>query len=75
MRLLSSAASLSRLLAGQRLPTATEQLRQVSTSIIMSQQEEKIASNEPSISPDAKDMNYCTAVNDALYKIMATDPK
>ncbi|KAG7671708.1 hypothetical protein Ndes2526B_g07403 [Nannochloris sp. 'desiccata'] len=75
MRLLSSAASLSRLLAGQHLPKATEQLRQVTTSTTTLQQEAANVSNEPSISPNFKDMNYCTAVNDALYKIMATDSK
>lgn len=74
MRLLSS-ASLSRLLAGQRLPTAVEQLRQVTTSITTFQLEENVVAAKPLESPDAKDMNYCTAVNDALFKIMATDSK
>jgi hypothetical protein len=75
MRLFSSTASLSRMLAGQRLPTALDQLRQVSTSNISYQQEAKNDPHEPSTSPGAKDMNYCTAVNDALHKIMASNPK
>jgi hypothetical protein len=72
MRLVSSAASLSRLLASQR---AADQLRKMSASITTYHQEAKNDASEPSTAPESKDMNYCTAVNDALHKIMATNPK